>query len=82
VLELQHNWQDQRFPLKMFEVVMEIPQTDWIWPSVVGFTDAPIPHPCLLGLTGFFEFFDATFASSSLTLRPNQTFKQVVNVTA
>lgn len=75
---IAHRWQGSSFPLDLHEVTFELYHvgTAWIWPAIVGFTDAPIPYRCLLGHTGFFEFFDATFHGQAqvLELRPNPLF--------
>jgi hypothetical protein len=55
-------WRGSSFPIRFARVELEISSTQeaWRWPATVGFTSAPIPFP-LLGMAGFFEYFDACF---------------------
>ena len=77
------NWRGSQFPLRFGRVEMELSSATEIyrWSAVVGFTSAPLPYP-LLGLTGFFEYFDATFrgADHELELTPVRTFPGSIKV--
>jgi hypothetical protein len=49
------------------------------WPATVAFTSAPLDYP-LLGMLGFFQFFDATFlgAGRQLQLTPVTGFSGTI----
>jgi len=70
-------WRGVQYPLRFAQIELELSTRAEVyrWATTVGFTSAPIPYP-LLGLTGFFEFFDATFrgADHRLELTPARTF--------
>jgi len=75
------NWRGTQYPLRFAQIELQLSSRAEIyrWPATVGFTSAPIPYP-LLGITGFFEFFDATFrgADHILDLTPARTFPGTV----
>jgi hypothetical protein len=55
------------------------PGKTWLWPTIVGFSDAPLPHDCLLGRVGFFQFFNVEFFADPATVEIESTtmFDQV-----
>ncbi len=81
VYQMQHRWKGHAYAVRFARLDLELsvggPAAKW--PAFVGFTEAPIPYDCLLGQTGFFEFFDATFHHQALELmlKPNGLFKTV-----
>jgi hypothetical protein len=78
VHQMNHRWQGQDYPVRFGEVRLEIADAAGalIWPATVGFTDAPIPYGCLLGLSGFFEFLDVRFCGHrrEIEAEPNVLF--------
>jgi hypothetical protein len=70
-------WRGNSYPVRFAQVELEISTTQevWHWPTTVGFTSAPFPFP-LLGMSGFFEFFDASFLGddNALELTTNAAF--------
>jgi len=81
VHQLNHRWKGHSYSVRFAR--LELEASDGIstakWPAYVGFTQAPIPYDCLLGQTGFFEFFDAMFRHEDLQLdlSPNRLFRTV-----
>jgi hypothetical protein len=63
VHHLKHRWQGRDYSVRFAEARLTVADasSSLTWPATVGFTDAPIPYGCLLGLSGFFEFFDVRF---------------------
>ena len=53
-------WRGTKFPLRFAPVELELATTARVvrWPAIIAFTSAPIDYP-LLGMCGFFQFFDA-----------------------
>jgi hypothetical protein len=84
VYQMQHRWRGHGYAVRFARIELELSNggSTAKWPAFVGFTEAPIPYDCLLGQTGFFEFFDATFRHQALELRvtPNGLFKAVGGV--
>lgn len=80
-----HRWKGVDYPVRFAQLRLEIfaGTTIMTWPAPVGFTDAPIPYGCLLGLTGFFEFLDVNFLGSdrALEIEPNLLFRAVGGAT-
>ena len=78
VHQMNHRWKGSDYRVRFALLRLEIfdGATTLMWPAAVGFTDAPIPYGCLLGLTGFFEFLDVHFLGSDRTLEiePNPLF--------
>lgn len=70
-------WRGTPYPIRRAPVELEISsaQEVWRWPATVGFTSAPLPFP-LLGMSGFFEYFDACFLGDdkALELTINSAF--------
>lgn len=85
VYQMKHRWQGVEYPVQFARVQLVV--TDGTnrlsWPTAVGFSDASIPYRCLLGLSGFFEFFDVRFLGShqALEIEPNDVFRQVGGTT-
>jgi hypothetical protein len=75
------NWHGAQYPIRFASIELELSTRVEVyrWPAAVGFTTAPIPYP-LLGLTGFFEFFDVTFrgADNHLEIAPARNFPGTV----
>ena len=78
---MYHRWKGIDYPVRFVQLWLEIfdGATTVTWPAPVGFTEAPIPYGCLLGLTGFFEFLDVHFLGSerALELEPNPLFRTI-----
>jgi hypothetical protein len=76
--QMNHQWKGNVYCVRFALLRLEIfdGATALMWPAPVGFTDAPIPYGCLLGLSGFFEFLDVHFLGSDRTLEiePNPLF--------
>jgi hypothetical protein len=66
VHQLNHRWKGSNHPVRFATVRLELSdRTSKVeWPATVGFTDAPITYNCLLGLSGFCEFFDVRLLGS------------------
>jgi hypothetical protein len=81
----QLSWKGSNYPLRYGRVELEIASTQEIlrWPAIIGFTSAPLPYP-LLGMTGFLEYFDASFLGedNALELKPNGAFPGTAKVHA
>ena len=84
VHQLNHRWKGVDCAVRFAELQLEISDntTTFTWLATIGFADAPIPYGCLLGLTGFLEFFDVRFRGSQreLEIEPNSLFIQVGGV--
>jgi hypothetical protein len=78
---MNHRWKGHDYSVRFAQLRLEIfdGATTITWPAPVGFTEAPIPYGCLLGLTGFFEFLDVHFLGSdrALEIEPNPLFHAV-----
>jgi hypothetical protein len=79
--QLNHRWQGRDYPVQFAEVRLEVADASsgLTWPATVGFTGAPIPYGCLLGLSGFFEFFDVRLLGwrREMEIEPNDLFARV-----
>jgi hypothetical protein len=84
VHNLHHRWKGHSYSVRFSRVGLELSDgaATASWPANVGFTEAPIPYDCLLGQTGFLEFFDATFRHEDLELdlTPNRRFRRIGNI--
>jgi hypothetical protein len=56
------RWRGQGFSLRFGDIDLELSDglQIWQWPTVVGFSNAPLRYP-ILGLAGCLQFFDARF---------------------
>ena len=56
------RWRGQGYTLKFAAVELELTDSTetWRWPTVIGFSDAPIRYP-LLGIAGSLQFMNVTF---------------------
>lgn len=86
VHSINQRWRGIDYAVRFFPVRLELHDgmTTATWPSIVGFTDAPLPYDALLGQTGFFEFFQASFDGERLQLQltPNGIFRSVGGILA
>ena len=82
--QMNHRWQGRNYGLRFAAVQLEVGDARGRlrWPAKVGFTEAPIPYSCLLGVSGFFEFFDVRFCGErqELEIEPNGLFKLIGGV--
>lgn len=74
-------WRGTPYPIRRAPIELEISSSRevWRWPATVGFTSAPLPFP-LLGVSGFFENFNACFVGDdkALELTTNSAFHGTV----
>lgn len=56
------RWRGKGYALRFGDVELELSDgtATWRWPTVVGFSFAPLRYP-ILGLSGCLQFFDARF---------------------
>jgi hypothetical protein len=84
VHQLYHRWKGRSYSVRFSRVELEVSDgtATASWLAYVGFTEAPIPYDCLLGQTGFFEFFAATFRHEDLELdlSPNRRFRTIGHI--
>jgi hypothetical protein len=74
-------WRGVSIPIELANVELEISlrNESWRWPAVVGFIQARLPYPALLGQTGFLEFMHSELLGDqrALRLETNSLFQSV-----
>jgi hypothetical protein len=72
------RWRGQSFPLQFGDVELELSDESgsvWRWPTLIGFSAAPIRYP-ILGQASFLCYFEALFHGDrkQVELETNATF--------